>query len=253
MTTNLIGADLHCGAQTGLTPPEWQNPKSPFYPAQVELWEFFQRTVEEVKPDVATWNGDGIDGDQTKCGARGLITADPEEQALMYEKCVAQARARTNLFIAGTAYHTGKDGDWESLTAKEFDAELYSNLFYKIEGVTLNARHFVGRSTVPYGRTTAVTKENVWNLIKSEDGWEPRAQVFIRSHVHYFVYSGDARSLALTTPCLQLPGGLFGDRMCTGTVDVGLAWLVIDGPHFELKWRLFKPTSATAKKVLEVR
>jgi hypothetical protein len=253
MTTLLVAADTHSGVRIGLTPPDWQFEKAPGYDQQKELWDWYIETVNQIKPDVALWNGDMVDGNQSKCGARGLITADPAEQASMAVRCVREAGAKQNLFTVGTAYHTGKEGDWERLVSNEFAEELHDRLFFKVEDVVIDARHFIGRSSVPYGRATTITKENVWNIIRSEAGWQPRAKVFIRSHVHYFVFSGDAHSLAMTTPALQLPGGLHGDRLCTGTVDAGLMWLMIDGDQFEVKWRLFGPTEKTRAQLLEVK
>lgn len=52
----------------------------------------------------------------------------------------------------------------------------------------------------------------------------PESQVYIRSHVHYFVYCGGPDWLGVITPALQGQGTKFGVRECSGLVDFGLVW-----------------------------
>ena len=63
----------------------------------------------------------------------------------------------------------------------------------------------------------------------AERGEYPKADVLIRSHVHYYDFDGDFDWLGMTTPALQGYGSKFGGRKCTGTVDVGLVYFDVKG------------------------
>ena len=56
---------------------------------------------------------------------------------------------------------------------------------------------------------------------------QPNSQILIRSHVHYFKFTGDVNFLAMTTPALQGWGSKYGVRQCEGLINVGVLWLKI--------------------------
>lgn len=229
--------DLHCGHFVGLTPPIYQSRNPELRAVQKRLWGFYVEAIKALQPiDVLIVNGDAIDGRGERSGGTELLTTDRKEQALMAVECIRQAKAKQIFMTFGTPYHTGASEDWESYIAERLGATIEGHLFLDVDGVTFSVKHKVGSSSVPYGRHTAASKENTWNALLAEEGSAPRADVFIRSHVHYFTHGGDARKLYLTLPALQGPGSKFGERQCSGLVDFGLVHFDIEQGKYSWNW-----------------
>jgi hypothetical protein len=121
-----------------------------------------------------------------------------------------------------TPYHTGQEEDWEDVLAREVGAKIGAHEWVDINGLVFDVKHHVGSSQIPHGRHTAVARERLWSQLWAEREQTPKADVIIRSHVHYFDYCGGRDWLAMTTPALQGLGTKFGARRCSGTVDFGL-------------------------------
>ena len=130
--------------------------------------------------------------------------------------------------VYGTTYHTGSDAeDFEYTIAKELGAEIEGRLFFEIEGMVIDARHKVGVSSIPQGRATSLLRDMAWNLIKSVDKDEPRADIIIRSHTHYHIWIEQPKRVMFTTPALQLSRGRYGSRECIGETHWGAIRLTI--------------------------
>jgi len=92
----------------------------------------------------------------------------------------------------------------------------------------------VGRSIIPHGRFTALGRERLWNVLWAEHDEYPKADIIVRSHVHYYGGCFGSNWEAITTPALQGPKTKFGARIATGTVDFGLVWYDIESKRI---WR----------------
>jgi hypothetical protein len=232
----LVISDLHCGHLYGLTPPDWQDGNREVLQFQRNLWAFYKSTIEENGPfDILICNGDAIEGKSALWGSRELITADRHEQVRMAAYAINEARAPVVHLTYGTRYHVGKEEDFESILLDLIEAKekaAHGHLFLRVEDTVLDVKHKVGKSTVPHGRFTTLFRAAVWNILWAEsDERQPRADILIRSHVHYYVYCGDRGKLALITPALTY-NSMYGIRECEGTVDVGLIIFEIDGDNF---------------------
>lgn len=230
MTRLVILSDLHCGHRAGLTPPGWQTPlEAPdrlaaYARQQRVLWSWYAATIAALQPiDVLVVNGDAIDGRGSRSGGTELITTDLSAQAGMAVQCIAEAKAGAVHVVAGTPYHSGPDGeDWEERIADALGGVFHGHLWLPINGVMFDCKHKVGSSSVPHGRHTAISRERIWNLMWHEREGAPKSDVIVRSHVHYHEYSGNPTHLAMTTPALQGWGSKYGERQCSGIVDIGL-------------------------------
>jgi hypothetical protein len=251
----VVISDKHCGHLSGLTPPAWHYPLGigPDYVrqwagVQRELWGWYQRTMAELQPiHVLIDNGDAIDGKGSRSGGTELVTSDMAQQADMAAWCMKEAKAEKTFCTFGTPYHVSADGeDMEAVAAREVGASIDGHVWIDVNGLIFDVKHKVGSSGVPHGRYTSMAKENVWNLFWKEIGGQPRAKVFIRSHVHSFNYCGNDTFLAVTTPALQGFGSKFGSRACSGVVDFGfLSFDVQDNGDFS--WRSHLLTIKTAR------
>jgi len=236
----LVISDFHSGHVLGLTHPGFdyesgRKTETAHYQVRRTIWDWYKERVTKLKPDIVIMNGDAIDGKGEKSGGTEQLTTDRDEQCEMAIAALQAIPRRPKLFMSyGTGYHTGNMEDWEDIIAREIGAvKIGAEDTIEVNGLLLNYRHHIGRSGIPHGRHTAVAKEKLWNNIWAERGEYPKADVIIRSHVHYHNYAGGPGWLALTTPALQGYGSKYGARRCTGAVDVGLV-------HFDIwskeKW-----------------
>ena len=122
----------------------------------------------------------------------------------------------------GTGYHEGTEEDHADQVFKGVKAEkIGSHDFVDVEGLIFSYRHFIGRSSIPHGRFTAIGREKLWAEKWAKRREYPDPDIIIRSHVHYFGFCGDADWLGVTTPALQGYGSKYGARIASGTVDFG--------------------------------
>ena len=239
----LAMGDFHCGHELGLTPPK-HDPGPRLTPhrhrMRREIWDWFSNNIKNLKPDVVVFNGDAIEGKGYHSASSELIYPDRNNQVQMATDILKGISGKPEIYMSyGTAYHTGKGEDWEDLVAANVKAvKIGSEDDIDIRGTVFNYKHHLGRSGVPSGRTTAVLKDALWNQIWAARGEYARADVILRSHVHYHQYAGDSDTLALTLPALQGYGTKFGGRRMSGTVDVGFVVFDVYGPN-DYNWNSY--------------
>lgn len=253
--------DLHCGHFAGLTPPAWQYRIGigPDYMQQRgmmqrECWGWFERTVAALQPvDVLIVNGDLLDGKGSRAGGTEQITGSLDQQADMAAACIRAIKAGKVFCTHGTPYHVSADGeDMEALAADRVGATIGGHEWVDVNGCVFDCKHKVGGSQIPHGRYTAIAREHLWNQLWAERDGAPRANVIIRSHVHYYDFCGSDDFLAMTLPALQGFGSKYGVRQCSGLVHYGLVHFDVqdDGsytwmPHI-LKIRSARPRAVRA-------
>jgi hypothetical protein len=211
------------------------------------------KIVEMLKPpiDLLIVNGDLIDGRGEASGGTELITPDRTVQAEMAVAALEVWEPRKVVVSIGTPYHTGKTEDWEKTIASVLGGKAYSHPFLDVEGVVFDCKHKVGRSSVSYGRGTPLAKERDWNLWWFDRGGQPKADIILRSHVHYFAYIGGAGWLAVNVPPLETGKSKYGQRQNSGMVDWGLVKFDVDGGAFtwEPYTRQLKANNTEAIKI----
>lgn len=245
-------SDLHCGHMVGLTPPEWQyHPRAK--ELQSHLWTWFAQKVEELKPiDVLLFTGDATEGKGGRAGGVELIEPDMSTQARMAARCLEEVGANKIVSVHGTPYHEdGGDGtDWGAEVASLIGAEIRSHAWVDIEGVMFDIKHKVGSSGIPHGRSTALNKEALWNLIwSSTEEANPKSDVILRGHVHYHQHTGDPNFLAMSLPALQGPGSKYGERQCSGVVHFGITHFDVKNGGYDWKAQTLKFRQAAAEPI----
>jgi len=239
----VVGGDLHTGHLVGLTPPQHDpNGKAAngrFVKLRREIWDFYSTTLKQLRKELPISafivNGDCIDGQGYRNAGVEEFTTDRIRQSEIAVDCIREAMAGQVFITYGTDAHTGKEEDFEEVITTLLPnaiahSVIESKLYIDVYGLNFNCRHYVGRSSLPHTRHTAVAKEHLWNQIEALNEEAPLADALIRSHVHYFTYCGGFAKkrlwLGLTAPALQGKMSKFGEKMCTGQVDIGL--LVFD-------------------------
>jgi len=229
----VVVSDFHSGHEYGLTPPDWwlredAGAERISKPAKFQrrLWEFYTKTIDSLKPiDILVVNGDAIEGKGERSGGVELITPDRHEQVRMAREIIDYAHAPIVRILYGTRYHVGKEEDFESMLKDSLhceDVQIQGHAFLDINGNGVDIKHKVSSSTVPHGRMTAIARAHLWNVVwNAEHERQPKADIIIRSHVHYHQYCGGSSWVAMTTPALCYNSS-YGIRECEGLVDIGM-------------------------------
>lgn len=261
--------DLHCGHKRGLTPPEWQgaSPTKGDAAIQKQYYDFYTSTADAIVAsnggyiDGLIVNGDAIDGPGKKSGSREQITTDRIEQNAMVLECIRIWNPKWIIMTLGTKYHVGEEENWEELLAKDLRRELDVPVSISaqetliVNGLVFDIKHKVGRSAIPHGRHTAAARAALWNKYWAERKQRPKADIIIRSHVHYYAITGDATFTAFILPALQGLGTEYGARECEGVVDFGVLWFDVgDCTKEKENWifqkRIFNWANMAAKPVV---
>ena len=190
------------------------------------MWKFYTGAMDSLKPiDILVANGDMIEGKGESSEGVELITPDRHDQVRMAAEAIEYTEARHVRIMYGTRRHVGKEEDFESVLAdslKGMGVTVQGHAFMNVNGVNIDVKHKVGSSVIPHGRFTAIARSRMWNVIwNSEHERQPKADILIRSHVHYFGHAGGASWLGVTTPALTYNSS-YGVRECEGLVDVGM-------------------------------
>lgn len=243
--------DTHCGHLTGLTPTEFQINSMPFADFRAESWLWFNNVIELMKPfDYAVYNGDLIDGSQHKNGGRELLYADQLEQVRMMVSIHNKISPVKSIVIKGTPYHTGQVIDFEKDFADRIGSQCYDRFLGDIAGKVFDIRHKIGRSSVPHGRMTPLSRQVLWSRLRDERSGV-KADVIIRSHVHYHIYMEESGIIAFTTPALQGHSD-YGAMQCDGETDYGIVILDIYNDGRILKHSFFPELESMKTKIEEI-
>ena len=220
---------------------------------QVELWNEFKKAIKKIQPiDILVVNGDAIEGKGTRSGSTELIQADMNKQCDQAVEIINFIDADTVVMTYGTAYHTSPAGeDWERVIADRVGATIGDHEWLDINGLVFDCKHHVGGTSVPYSKGTQVSKDQLANLLWAEQDEQPRADIFIRSHVHSFFQCGEDHWLGVVLPALQGAGSKFGGRRCSMPVNFGIVWFDVD-KNGEYSWNknIIRVESQKAKVVV---
>jgi len=228
----VVVSDLHCGHRTGLTHPIYNAGTENFkdtFEMRRKLWDWYKKEITGLKPiDYLISNGDVIEGKGTRNTGIELLSSDRNVQTDMAVAALKIADAKEYHFTYGTGYHTGPEDDWEVQVAARFDTVPVNSLPLQIGKTKFDIRHYLGSSSSPVGRFTALSREQVWTAIWAMTQEEFKADILIRSHVHYFGSCQNNMGLMISTPALQGPGTNYGARQMSGVVDFGFI-------HFDIE------------------
>lgn len=220
--------DLHCGSMVGLTHPNWivsSGRNARWHKLQNEMWENYIEMLGAFGDvDAVIINGDVLDGKGTRSGGTEQVTVDMLEQVDMAIAAIEQIKVKKIYFTYGTPYHTATASgeDFDQLVSCAFNAPIEDELNLDVDGLVFNARHKVGASANPYNRAASVGKHRLWDALYGIRENDVIADIYIRSHIHYFAFCGESNWMAFCLPALQASATKFGARQCVGLTDWGM-------------------------------
>lgn len=229
----LITGDWHCGDKAGLTPPSQWKSVGKVSKVSGRVWDWFAQVVKENGPfDATFFTGDMVEGQNSK-NTIELFKTDTEEQAEIAAECasIIPCPKDAMLTVYGTPFHTAGTYSFENHFTDTLGIARPENTHRIViaDKVRVNLRHYVGRSSIPYGQGTPTYKEMVNELLDAIRKEDAAADVVIRGHAHYDVSMRVSGKEAIVVPCLKLPGGVFGRRVSESQYDLGIGILEVYG------------------------
>jgi len=247
--TWILLGDFHTGSVTGLT-------RNPTNIIQNVLKQKYDDCINYLgaKPNVVVCNGDIIHGiHKKKWKNASNITLDEQakdaaELLMMWnaiDEYIIISGSQHNLSLNGESLESMVCGHLEKLLRKEhnLDTRVTNKRMLKTiinDWFKLESRHKIGKSTVPYGKSTAQSRAKIWNVLNAALKNESLATLLIFSHVHYFNLQKDAFGTVISLPCWQALGDNNEDDECDGHVDIGAIKLTIgEKDQWEMQERIY--------------
>ncbi len=245
----LIVSDMHVGSATAVCTdePVIADLNTTYKPnkLQVELYKHWGNCIDDLeqKPTLLVVNGEPCDGGNPKGLGKQSWTTNLQDQLNDAEKLLREIPYKNILFKRGSGYHVDQQGtNFEEIIArnmkatryKAFGGEGYTDYFSLVEiyGKQFNFTHHVGFNKWAAYRTTAIAREMAGMVFEKDK--MGKADVIVRSHVHYFVHVEFTHTHGFTTPAWKFPDGhLFRGGTAGTTPDIGMVEVIIE-PNGEL-------------------
>ena len=207
---------------------------------QIELLKVWHDCIDELvqKPDLLVINGEPCDGGNRKQLGNQSYTTNIIDQLDGAEELIGFIPHKKLLFNRGSIYHDQVEGtNFEEVIARKMKADRYRAFggtgytdYYslvEIYGKYFNFTHHIGFNKWAAYRTTALAREMAGMVFEKDK--MGKADVIVRSHVHYFVHIEFVHTHGFTTPAWKFPDGhLFRGGTAGTTPDIGMVEVIIE-------------------------
>lgn len=251
MKRGVIVSDLQCGSIYGILPPAFETSEGIIKPQNAgqdylwRCWDDATYRAGQFDPDFIVFNGDAVDGKQQAQKGTELslqLMVDQKRAACTCLKLLKTRCPRAKwYFVAGTVYHVQDGAEAEEDIARQLGAERYMGagpgrlvhevLDLDVDGVILNFAHHISVASGFY-RATAADREGQWSAMTAKDPSKgiPKADVVVRSHVHFFIHLEYPSKHIIQTPAWQLQTRFMRRHSAYRMLpDIGTIHLEIDG------------------------
>jgi len=260
----VIYSDIHVGSRTAVcsTDPVLNDADTSYRPnpLQKALYEGWESVIDEFqqKPRVLVINGEPINGSNRRFVGKDSYTTNLVDQLDEAEKLINQIPKDHLLFVRGSPYHVDIEAtNFEELLAKRLNADRYrafgkidaggyTDYFAKFEmhGKYFHCTHHIGWNRWFAYRGTALMREMAAMHFDKERSTVGKVDVYVRSHVHYFVNVNFVHTHGFINPAWKFPdgylyrggaGGIYPDIGCVEVIVESNGEILI-APHvYELK------------------
>lgn len=248
----LILSDLHAGHVNGIAPQGW-NVSGRGADYRAEMIAALMIDIENLRPfDAIIFNGDLCDGPGKDPGEH--VSDDPNDQVViamqfMVDVIGKQKTPPVCFATAGTPFHTTVKGvNLERLAVEHAAAQTRVAIPYKnqhmiqINGRTIHCRHHIGNGILNSSPPSLI-RQKLINDRWYERGFQEKADVFIRSHIHRFQHISDSFNDFIITPALQGSTD-YGALRCDSVIDVGFCWLdIFENGEVLCRKQLYRPAA----------
>ena len=209
---------------------------------QKELLSAWIECNDEIqqKPNLLIVNGEPCDGGNKKQLGNQSWTTNLQDQLDDAEKLLNLIKHDKLLFVRGSGYHVNQDGtNFEEIIAKQMKADRYRAFgdlrrgytddyaLVSLHGKLFNFTHHVGFNKWAAYRTTALARQMAGIVFERDK--IGKADVIVRSHVHYFVHVEFTHTHGFTTPAWKFPDShLFRGGTAGTTPDIGMVEVIVE-------------------------
>jgi len=240
----LVVSDMHVGASTAICSPdpEISDLDTSYKPnkLQRELYSTWNNCIDRLsqKPTVLVVNGEPCDGGNKRQLGNQSWTTNLSDQLNDASKLIKKIPHQSLLLTRGSNYHVTIDGtNFEEIIAKQLGADRYrafggcgyTDYYALIElyGKHFNFTHHVGFNKWAAYRTTALAREMAGMVFEKDK--MGKADVIVRSHVHYFVHIEFTNTHGFTSPAWKFPDShLFRGGAAGTTPDIGMVEVIVE-------------------------
>jgi len=240
----LIISDMHVGSSTAVCSkePETIDLETTYKPNKLQkaLYGVWNECIDELlqKPNLLVVNGEPCDGGNPRQLGKQSWSTNLQDQLNDAEKLINLIPYNHLLFNRGTGYHVDQQGtNFEEIIAERMKADRYKAFggsgytdYYslvEIHGKHFNFTHHVGFNKWAAYRTTAIAREMAGMVFERDK--IGKADIIVRSHVHYFVHVEFVHTHGFTTPAWKYPDGfLFRGGTAGTTPDIGMVEVIIE-------------------------
>lgn len=242
--TIVVYSDMHVGSYMSVcsAEPEILEGGGAWKPNALQkvLFEAWQDSIDSIskKPNLLVINGEPMDGANPKQLGQQSWTTDIEDQMNDSAKLIGMIPNEQLMFVRGSGYHVQAGAtNYEEILANRMGATGYkayggSGLtdyyaFIEINNKMFNFTHHIGFNKWAAYRTTAIARELAG--MHFEANKLHKADVIVRSHVHYFVHVEFPHTHGVSTPAWKFPDAhLFRGGVAGTTPDIGNVEFIIE-------------------------
>ena len=246
----LVASDIHNGSSTAVCSdsPYVAEIDSVVNPNKLHraLKTAWDDCIDDLrqKPNLLVINGEPMDGANKKQLGQQSWTTNIEDQMNDFMKLIKPIPYDNILFTRGSGYHVQQEGtNFEEVLANRLGAARYKAYggsgatdYYAlvdIYGKQFNFTHHIGFNKWAAYRTTALAREMAGMVFERDK--MGKADVIVRSHVHYFVHIEFVHTHGVTTPAWKFPDAhLFRGGLAGTTPDIGMVEFIIE-PNGEIE------------------
>jgi len=194
---------MHVGSSTAICTenPNTVDLETTYKPNKLQkaLYHVWKECIDELiqKPNLLVVNGEPCDGGNPRQLGKQSWSTNLQDQLNDAEKLINLIPYDHLLFNRGTGYHVDQQGtNFEEIIAERMKADRYKAFggsgytdYYslvEIHGKYFNFTHHVGFNKWAAYRTTALAREMAGMVFERDK--IGKADIIVRSHVHYFVH-----------------------------------------------------------------
>lgn len=236
----LVLSDMHCGGASGMLPRDYYNADRDLHLQQshvqemlFEQWENMVHSVGAV--DAVICNGDIVDGLNRKSKGKDIQVTDMMVQCDIARQLLSMIDCHRFIFTQGSNYHIGDNPSCDEMICTMMKGEWFGHFGdVMFDNITMNVQHWKSYSKNNHGGFDSMMGDIDQLRLQGDE-----ADIYIRSHIHNFKYSGGSNYLAVATPCWKGMDG-FTSEKSQKRPDNGYILFNIEGSDYSWDYNIFK-------------
>lgn len=198
----LVVSDMHCGGASGVLPRDYYNADRDLHLQQSRVQEFLYdawcQMIQMVgHVDAVICNGDIVDGLNRRSGGKDIAVTDMVVQCDIAKQLLSMIDTERYIFTQGSNYHVNDNPSADEMVCTMMRGEWYGYFGdVMFDNITMNIQHWKSYSKNNHGGFDSMMGDIDQMRLDGDE-----SDIYIRSHIHSFKYSGGPNYMAVATPC----------------------------------------------------